>query len=142
VSRSPHERLADVIAAIDRTVAYRPHLENPDEAVASMAYDAVLRNLAVIGEAVRALPDEVKARVAEVPWASITGLRNVVVHESFRVDRAVIEDVVDRDLCRTPRRHQDPPARNRVERLGTRPRTDDQEVVNAPPSAGRRPHRP
>ena len=64
-----------------------------------MAYDAVLRNLAVIGEAVRALPDEVKARVAEVPWASIAGLRNVVVHEYFRVDRAVIEDVVDRDLA-------------------------------------------
>ncbi len=98
MSRSPTDRLADVLAAIDRTQRYRPRLEDPDEAVASMAYDAVLRNLAVIGEAVRALPDEVKARAADVPWASIAGLRNVVVHEYFRVDAAVIEDVVDRDL--------------------------------------------
>jgi uncharacterized protein with HEPN domain len=98
VSRSPHERLNDVLAAIDRTLAYRPHLEDPDEAVASMAYDAVLRNLAVIGEAVRALPDEVKERAAEVPWASIAGLRNVVVHEYFSVDPDL---VALRDAVRT-----------------------------------------
>jgi uncharacterized protein with HEPN domain len=40
----------------------------------------------------------VKAGAPEVPWASIAGLRNVVVHEYFRVDSAVVEDVIDRDL--------------------------------------------
>lgn len=64
-----------------------------------MPYDAVLRNLAVIGEAVRALPEEVKARAADVPLASIAGLRNVVVHEYFRVDPAVIAGVIDHDLA-------------------------------------------
>jgi uncharacterized protein with HEPN domain len=48
-----------------------------------MAYDAVLRNLAVIGEAVRSLPRET---MPDVPWASIAGLRNIVVHEYFRVN--------------------------------------------------------
>ena len=98
MSRSSAERLDDVLAAIDRTLTYRPHLDDADPALASMAYDAVLRNLAVIGEAVRSLPDEVKVQAVEVPWASIAGLRNVVVHEYFRVDRAVIEDIIDREL--------------------------------------------
>lgn len=98
MSRSSGERLADVLAAIDRTLLYRPRLQDEDPAVASMAYDAVLRNLAVIGEAVRSLPDEVRARAMDVPWASIAGLRNVVVREYFRVDRAVIEDIIDREL--------------------------------------------
>ncbi len=98
MSRSSAERLADVLAAIDRTLMYRPRLDDLDPAVAAMAYDAVLRNLAVIGEAVRALPEEVKARAVDVPWASIAGLRNVVVHEYFRVDPAVIADVIDHDL--------------------------------------------
>lgn len=98
MSRSSGERLADVLAAIDRTLIYRPHLADRDPTVASMAYDAVLRNLAVIGEAARALPEDVRSRSADVPWAAIAGLRNVVVHEYFRVDRAVIEDIVDRDL--------------------------------------------
>jgi uncharacterized protein with HEPN domain len=64
-----------------------------------MAYDAVLRNLAVIGEAVRALPEEVKAQASEVPWPSIAGLRNVVVHEYFRVEPDVVKDVIDGDLA-------------------------------------------
>lgn len=65
----------------------------------SMAYDAVLRNLAVIGEAVRALPSETRDRFPEVPWAAIAGLRNIVIHEYFRVDRELILDIVDNQLA-------------------------------------------
>ncbi|NCD17797.1 MAG: DUF86 domain-containing protein [Actinobacteria bacterium] len=65
---------------------------------AAMAYDAVLRNLAVIGEAVRALPAETRDQIPDVPWAAIAGLRNVVVHEYFRVDRDLILDIVDNQL--------------------------------------------
>ena len=61
MSRPAPERLTDILAAIDRTLTYRPRLDDPDPSVAAMAYDAVLRNLAVIGEAVRTLPEEVKA---------------------------------------------------------------------------------
>jgi uncharacterized protein with HEPN domain len=43
-----------------------------------MAFDAILRNLAVIGEAVRALPDETISSTPSVPWTSIAGLRNIV----------------------------------------------------------------
>jgi uncharacterized protein with HEPN domain len=67
VKRSAHERLADILAAINRTLAYRPRLDDPDPSIAAMAYDAILRNLAVIGEAVRALPDQVKTRQHDVP---------------------------------------------------------------------------
>lgn len=66
-----------------------------------MAYDAVLRNLAVIGEAVRALPDDITSDLPDIPWASIAGLRNVAVHEYFRVDAAVIIDIGDNHLAPT-----------------------------------------
>lgn len=64
-----------------------------------MAYDAVLRNLAVIGEAVRALPDETRTAITDIPWAAIAGLRNVVVHEYFRVNPELILDIVDHQLA-------------------------------------------
>jgi len=80
VSRSAEERFTDILAAIERTLGHRDYLDSPDAALASMAYDAVLRNLAVIGEAVRSLPPEAKSDSA-VPWAAIAGLRNVVIHE-------------------------------------------------------------
>jgi uncharacterized protein with HEPN domain len=90
--------VADILHAIDRCEEYRSHLAGPDEALAAMAYDAVLRNLAVIGEAVRALPEDMTASMPQIAWASIAGLRNVVVHEYFRVDRGLILDVLDHHL--------------------------------------------
>ncbi|MHA7987801.1 HepT-like ribonuclease domain-containing protein [Rathayibacter sp. CAU 1779] len=98
MSRSAEERFGDIVAAVDRCIAYRASLEDEEARIASMAYDAVLRNLAVIGEAVRALPKEETDRFPGVPWASIAGLRNVVVHEYFRVDRSIVIDIVDNQL--------------------------------------------
>jgi uncharacterized protein with HEPN domain len=49
VTRDPRDRFADILAAIDRCLSYRSHLGNADAEIAAMAYDAVLRNLAVIG---------------------------------------------------------------------------------------------
>lgn len=99
MSRNPNERFGDILAAIERCLQYRTHLADPDETIASMAYDAVLRNLAVIGEAVKALPPDATGWSPETPWASIAGLRNIVVHEYFRVDRGLVEDILDNELA-------------------------------------------
>ena len=93
MTRSDEERFADILQAIQRCQDYEPYLRS--EELASMAYDAVLRNLAVIGEAVRSLPSETRDRMPDVPWAAIAGLRNIVVHEYFRVNPDLILDLVD-----------------------------------------------
>ncbi|GAA5037283.1 DUF86 domain-containing protein [Microbacterium fluvii] len=98
MSRSSDERFADILAAIERCLGYRRFLDGADPLIARMAYDAVLRNLAVIGEAVRALPDDDLASMADVPWVSIAGLRNVVVHEYFRVQPALVVEILDDEL--------------------------------------------
>lgn len=97
MTRSDRERLADIEAAIQRCAADRQHLDSTE--LGQVAYDAVLRNPAVIGEAVRSLPRGVKEGCTDVPWASIAGLRNVVVHEYFRVDVDLIRDIVDNHLA-------------------------------------------
>jgi uncharacterized protein with HEPN domain len=100
VSRSAADRREDILAAIQRCASYRPHLDADDEALAAMAYDAILRNLAVIGEAVKALPEAVTAGKPDVQWAAIAGLRNVVIHEYFRVRSDIVVDVVDNELAK------------------------------------------
>ncbi|MFX0537622.1 DUF86 domain-containing protein [Ornithinimicrobium sp. Y1847] len=55
--------------------------------------------LAVIGEGVKALPDSTREHYPDIPWASIAGLRNVVVHEYFRVDPDLILDILDHQLA-------------------------------------------
>ncbi|MGW9629483.1 HepT-like ribonuclease domain-containing protein [Agromyces sp. NPDC055520] len=59
---------------------------------------AVLRDFAVIGEAVRGLPADAKAAHSDTPWPAIAGLRNVVVHEYFRVEPEIVIDILDKQL--------------------------------------------
>ena len=96
MSRSDDERFADIIDAIDRCQGYAPYLRcGPHIAV---AHDAVLRNLAVIGEAVSSFSPKTRERVPDVPWAPIAGLRNVVVHEYSRINPDLVLDIVDSQL--------------------------------------------
>ena len=53
----------------------------------SKTIDAVVRNLIVIGEASRHIPESIEQRHPEVPWRTMRGIRNVVVHEYFGVAR-------------------------------------------------------
>lgn len=99
MSRSVDERFSDILAAIDRCIEYRAYLDDARSPIALMAYEAILRNLAVIGEAVRSLPDEAKSDIPDVPWAAIAGLRNVVIHEYFRVEPSLVRDILDNELA-------------------------------------------
>jgi len=56
--------------------------------------DAVVRNLGIIGEAVKRLPDTLRDRYPKVEWRKITGLRDIIVHEYFGVDEEILWDVV------------------------------------------------
>lgn len=60
--------------------------------------DAVIRRLAIIGEAVKNVPDDVRAKYPEVPWRDAAGLRDVVVHEYFGVSLETIWGVAVREL--------------------------------------------
>lgn len=96
--RSADERITDILKAIDRCRSYRQPLSSDDTHLKEMAFDAVLRNFSVIGEAVRALPAEITQPHPEISWPSIVGLRNVVVHEYFDIRTDVILDVLDNHL--------------------------------------------
>ena len=56
--------------------------------------DAVIRNLQIIGEAVKKISAETQARVAGIPWRDMAGLRDRVVHHYFGVSLDIVWDVV------------------------------------------------
>ena len=56
MSRHTSARVADIIDAIDRCLRYRQMMESSDHDLSEMATDAILRNIAIIGEAVNHLP--------------------------------------------------------------------------------------
>ena len=99
MSRSASARIADILEAIALCESYRAHLADEDAEVARMAFDAILRNLAVIGEAVNSLPLELLSAHQNVDWSAVIGMRHFLVHQYFRVDNGIVIDVLDRDLA-------------------------------------------
>jgi uncharacterized protein with HEPN domain len=59
---------------------------------------AVAFELSTLGEAVRALPEDIKNRHSEIPWEKIQGIRNVLIHEYFRLDEEIIWKTVQQDI--------------------------------------------
>jgi len=60
--------------------------------------DAVVRNLEIIGEAARRLPQFIKDAFTDIEWAKIIGLRHRVVHEYFGIDLEIIWSILKKDL--------------------------------------------
>jgi uncharacterized protein with HEPN domain len=56
--------------------------------------DAVVRNLEIIGEAVKHLSDSLTTSYPSIPWKQIAGMRDKLIHEYFGVDLNLIWDVV------------------------------------------------
>jgi uncharacterized protein with HEPN domain len=63
--------------------------------------EAVERNLEKIGEAAACLPDDLRNKNPDVPWKSMIGLRNIVIHHYFGVDREILYQIAFRNIPET-----------------------------------------
>ncbi|MGH9431128.1 MAG: HepT-like ribonuclease domain-containing protein [Terriglobia bacterium] len=65
----------------------------------SRTFDAALRNLAVIGEAAKNVPQEVRSLNPQFDWKQVTGLRVILAHAYFGIDPEIIWDIVQNELA-------------------------------------------
>ena len=54
--------------------------------------------MAIVGEAIRAVPSEIEALHPEIPWDDVRGMRNIVIHEYFQVNLAIVWQTIQDDL--------------------------------------------
>jgi uncharacterized protein with HEPN domain len=66
-----------------------------------MRVDAVVRNLEIIGEAANHIPDEVREDYSFVEWKKIIAFRNILAHEYFGIDSAILWDIIKNKLPQT-----------------------------------------
>ena len=96
------ERLIHIQDAIRRIFRHVQGLDFDGFADDEKTIDAVVRNLEIIGEAVRFLPEEFQAANPELPWRNMMRMRNRLIRGYFDVDITVVWETVNEDLPPLP----------------------------------------
>lgn len=95
--RNNPERLQDIFDAI--TAIDRYSLQGYDAFINQELIQVwIVHHLQIIGEAANALSPELCDRYPDIPWAQIVAFRNMIVHEYFRVDQALVWRIVETNL--------------------------------------------
>lgn len=95
--RPDEQRLQDILEAISKIEKFA------SEGRASFEAEErnqvwMIHHIQIIGEAVRGLSENFRARNPEIPWNVIVGMRHILVHEYFGIDLDEVWSVVERDL--------------------------------------------
>lgn len=98
MKRDNNVYLHHIVDAIDAIEEYTEGMSENQFFSNSMAHDAVVRQLEIIGEAANNISDDFREKYAKIPWGKMIGIRNKIIHEYFNVNFAVVWDTVQDDL--------------------------------------------
>ncbi|MBD3271705.1 MAG: DUF86 domain-containing protein [Elusimicrobia bacterium] len=84
----------DILETVKRIEKYTKNSSLSKLKKNSLIVDGVVRNLEIIGEAVKNISPQIKIQHPEIEWKKIAGLRDILVHEYFGVDVEVIWDII------------------------------------------------
>lgn len=88
--KDPRVYFVQILECIGRIQSYVS--EGKESFIAdSMIQDAVIRNLEVIGEAVKRVPDEYRRKNPSIDWRGLSSLRDVLIHQSVMADHPGID---------------------------------------------------
>jgi len=96
--RTHQAYIADILDAIDRIEKMTSGMDFAKFSNDRTVQDAVVKNLLVIGEAVKSIPGRKRAGFEEVEWRKIAGLRDVLIHAYSNIDKRILWDVIKHKL--------------------------------------------
>jgi uncharacterized protein with HEPN domain len=91
-------RVRDILAAIEKIHKYTTDYRYRNFEADSKTVDAVVRNLEIIGEAARHIPDDIIEKNPGIPWKEMRDMRNLLSHEYFGVNTKIIWETIQTDL--------------------------------------------
>jgi len=90
--------LSDILKSINSIEKFTKDFTIEKFLNAEMEQFAVIRSLEIIGEAAKNINEDFKKSHLLIPWKSINGFRNILVHEYFDVDMEAVWNVIIKDL--------------------------------------------
>jgi uncharacterized protein with HEPN domain len=96
--RSATERLRDILEAIEKIERFLSGHDFEIFKTDALIHDAVVRNLEIVSEASRHVPEELKAKAPHIPWREIADFGNVLRHGYEGVNDPILWSTIKRDL--------------------------------------------
>ncbi len=84
----------DIVNCIKRIERYTEDITYNQFIKNELIQDGVIRNLEIIGEAVKNIPMEIRNNYSNIEWRKIARLRDILIHDYFGVDLEIIWDVI------------------------------------------------
>jgi uncharacterized protein with HEPN domain len=98
MSREESLYIADIEESCEKVLRFTKGMTYKDFVYDDLHFDAVLRNLEIIGEAVKNISEETRQNYPDVKWRKIAGFRDIVAHEYFGVNDETVWDIVENEI--------------------------------------------
>jgi uncharacterized protein with HEPN domain len=96
--REWQDRIDDILGCAENIIQFTNDLDFESFLEDPKTIRAVAFELTTIGEAVKAIPLEIQQKYPTIPWVKIQGIRNVLVHEYFRLDEEILWKTIKEDI--------------------------------------------
>lgn len=96
--RSDIDILLDILESINRITEYCYNLDYETFLKDKKTQDAVIRNIEIIGEAVKLLSPDLRKKYRNIPWKNIAGMRDKLIHFYFGVNLDIVWDVSKNEI--------------------------------------------
>jgi uncharacterized protein with HEPN domain len=96
--RPEREFLLDISESARRIISYTEGMDYDDFLVDLKTQDSVIRNIEIIGEAVKNLSIELRTKHNQVAWKSMAGMRDRLIHDYFGINIDIVWGVVTENI--------------------------------------------
>jgi uncharacterized protein with HEPN domain len=90
--------LEDIRQAAEKAIVFLGDMSLEAFASDERTAYAVVRALEILGEAAKRIPSEVRDRYPDIPWRSMAGIRDKLIHDYVSVNNEVVWKTVREDL--------------------------------------------
>lgn len=88
----------DILDAIDKTEHFIKDMDYQEFIQDDKTSTAVVKKIEIIGEAIKNIPPDIKAKYSNIPWRDIVGMRNKISHGYFGIDYEIVWAVIKKKL--------------------------------------------